>query len=55
MLYYGYSEESLAHDMYMYFYELYGVETFKNIADSEAEHKTAVKSLLDRYGLEVPT
>jgi len=55
MLYYGYSEESLAHDMYMYFYELYGVQTFKNIADSEAEHKTAVKSLLDRYGLEVPT
>ena len=55
MLYYGYSEESLAHDMYMYFYELYGVQTFKNIADSEAEHKTAVKSLLDRYALEVPT
>lgn len=55
MLYYGYSEESLAHDMYMYFYELYGVQTFKNIADSESEHKTAVKSLLDRYGLEVPT
>lgn len=55
MLYYGYSEESLAHDMYMYFYELYGVQTFKNIADSEAEHKIAVKSLLDRYGLEVPT
>lgn len=55
MLYYGYSEESLAHDMYMYFYELYGVQTFKNIADSEAEHKTAVKSLLDRYSLEVPT
>jgi len=55
MLYYGYSEESLAHDMYMYFYELYGVQTFKNIADSEAEHKDAVKSLLDRYALEVPT
>lgn len=55
MLYYGYSEESLAHDMYMYFYELYGVQTFKNIADSEAEHKTAVKSLLLRYDLEVPT
>ncbi|MDD3794058.1 MAG: DUF2202 domain-containing protein [Candidatus Gracilibacteria bacterium] len=55
MLYYGYSEESLAHDMYMYFYELYGVQVFKNISDSETEHKDAVKSLLDRYALEVPT
>ena len=55
MLYYGYSEESLAHDMYMYFYELYWIQTFKNIADSEAKHKEAVKFLLDRYNLEVPT
>ncbi|USN59292.1 MAG: DUF2202 domain-containing protein [Candidatus Peribacteria bacterium] len=55
MLYYGYSEELLAHDMYLYFYELYGTPTFKNIADSEQEHMTAVKTLLDRYELDIPT
>lgn len=55
MLYYGYSEELLAHDMYMYFYELYGNQTFLNIANSESEHMTAVKVLLDRYELEIPT
>ena len=55
MLYYGYSEEMLAHDMYMYFYELYGVNTFQNIANSELEHMTAVKALLDRYELDIPT
>lgn len=55
MLYYGYSEELLAHDMYMYFYELYAVQTFQNIANSELEHMTAVKTLLERYNLEIPT
>lgn len=54
MLYYGYSEELLAHDMYMYFYDLYGVQTFKNIADSEARHMEAVKTLLERYALDIP-
>ncbi|MDD3145007.1 MAG: DUF2202 domain-containing protein [Candidatus Gracilibacteria bacterium] len=54
-LLYSYSEESLAHDMYTYFYEKYGVQTFLNIANSETEHKDAVKLLLDRYNLEVPT
>lgn len=54
-LLYSYSEESLAHDMYTYFYEKYWVQTFLNIANSETEHKDAVKLLLDRYNLEVPT
>lgn len=54
-LLYSYSEETLAHDMYMYFYELYGQQTFLNIANSESEHQAAVKALLDRYGLETPT
>jgi hypothetical protein len=53
-LIYSYAEETLAHDMYMYFYELYGTQTFLNIANSEAEHQAAVKALLDRYGLETP-
>lgn len=54
-LIYSYAEETLAHDMYMYFYELYGTQTFLNIANSESEHQAAVKSLLDRYGLDTPS
>lgn len=54
-LYYSYSEEMLAHDIYTHFYELYWVETFNNIASSEAEHMTAVKVLLDRYNLNIPS
>jgi hypothetical protein len=54
-LYYGYSEEKLAHDLYTYFYSLYGTQTFQNIANSESQHMTAVKTLLDRYSLATPT
>lgn len=54
-LYYQYSEEMVARDAYNYFYELYQVQTFKNIAESEQEHMDAVKVLLDRYNLEAPT
>jgi len=52
---YQYSEEMVARDAYAYFYSLYGVETFKNISESEAEHMAAVKVLLDRYSLPTPT
>ncbi len=52
---YQYSEEMLARDTYNYFFNKYWVETFKNIADSEQKHMNAVKALLDRYNLEVPT
>lgn len=52
---YQYSEEKVAKDLYNYFYSLYGVQTFQNIANSEAEHMDAVKVLLDRYNLSVPT
>ncbi|NUJ97967.1 DUF2202 domain-containing protein [Candidatus Gracilibacteria bacterium] len=54
-LYYQYREEMLARDMYNYFYSLYSEETFKNIASSEQQHMDAVKSLLDRYNLTVPS
>ncbi len=54
-LYYGYSEEKLAHDLYTYFYSLYGTQTFQNIANSESQHMAAVKTLLDRYSLATPT
>ncbi|MDD5213014.1 MAG: DUF2202 domain-containing protein [Candidatus Gracilibacteria bacterium] len=53
-LYYGYSEEKVAHDLYAYFYSLYGTQTFQNIANSESQHMAAVKTLLDRYSLETP-
>lgn len=52
---YQYSEEKVAYDTYTYFYSLYQVQNFKNIAESEAEHMTAVKVLLDRYSLPIPT
>lgn len=54
-LYYGYSEEKVAHDLYTYFYSLYGIQTFQNIANSESQHMASVKTLLDRYSLETPT
>lgn len=54
-LYYQYSEEKLAHDIYTYFYELYWTQVFSNIASSESQHMEAVRVLLDRYDLEAPT
>ena len=50
-----YEEEMMANELYTSFYEMYGIETFKNIASSEAQHMKAVKSLFDRYELELPT
>lgn len=52
---YQYSEEMVARDAYNYFYSLYGIQTFANIASSEQEHMDAVKVLLDRYSLPLPT
>ncbi|MDP2090936.1 MAG: DUF2202 domain-containing protein [Candidatus Gracilibacteria bacterium] len=54
-LYYQYSEEMLARDLYNHFYGIYGTQTFLNIANSEQQHMDAVKSLLDRYSLEYPS
>lgn len=47
-------EEKLAHDLYLDLYELWGQNSFNNIAQSEASHMAAVKSLLDLYGLDDP-
>lgn len=52
---YQYSEEMLARDIYNYFYELYGVNTFANIAESEQQHMDSVKVLIDRYDLDTPS
>jgi hypothetical protein len=47
-------EEKLAHDVYVTFYQQYGLSIFNNIANSEAMHMSSVKTLLDRYGLADP-
>lgn len=47
-------EEKLARDVYLKFYELYGVKTFSNIASSEQKHTTTVLGLLEKYGVEDP-
>ena len=44
-------EEKLAHDVYAYFYGLYGTQNFQNISQSEETHMAAVKVLIDRYAL----
>ena len=48
-----YQEEKMARDVYLTFYEKYGLSLFKNIATSEQKHMDAVKSLLDKYSLDV--
>jgi len=50
-----YEEEMMANELYNSFYEMYGVQTFKNIAASEAKHMEAVKALLDRYNIDTPS
>ena len=47
-------EEKLARDVYLTLYERWGIPILNNIARSEATHMDAVKTLIDRYGLEDP-
>lgn len=47
-------EEKLARDVYTALYETWGLAIFQNIANSEQTHTDAVKTLLERYGLEDP-
>jgi hypothetical protein len=47
-------EEKLARDVYLTMYEMWGASVFQNIANSEAAHMAAVKTLIDRYGLVDP-
>lgn len=44
-------EEKLARDVYLYAYELYGTQIFKNIANSEQQHMNSVLDLLKKYNL----
>lgn len=47
-------EEKLAHDVYVFLYEQWGVQVFQNISESEQVHTDTVKSLLAAYGLPDP-
>lgn len=47
-------EEKLARDVYVALGEIWGLQVFDNISQSETSHMDAVLELLDRYGLEDP-
>ena len=47
-------EEKLAKDVYLMLYEEWGMSIFQNIANAEQTHMDAVKTLIERYGLEDP-
>jgi len=47
-------EEKLAHDVYQTLYGIWELAIFTNIAESELRHMTAIKSLLDKYGVDDP-
>ena len=47
-------EEKLARDVYRELGATYSLRVFTNIARSESKHMTAVKTLLDRYGVADP-
>jgi hypothetical protein len=47
-------EEKLAHDVYVTLYDQWGLPIFQNIASSEQTHTEAVRTLIDRYGLDDP-
>jgi hypothetical protein len=47
-------EEKLARDVYLTLGEQWNLPIWSNIADSEGTHMEAVKTLIDRYGLEDP-
>jgi hypothetical protein len=54
-LIYMYQEEKLARDVYNYLYNKWGIRIFSNIAKSEQIHMDAVKALLEKYSLTIPT
>ncbi len=47
-------EEKLAHDVYVTLFAQWNLPTFQNISRSEQTHTDAVKTLIDRYGLQDP-
>ncbi len=47
-------EEKLAHDVYAYAYDMYGIRIFSNIASSESVHTYMVSVLIEKYNLTDP-
>lgn len=47
-------EEKLARDVYLYSFNLYGLQIFKNISNSEQMHMNSVLELLNKYNLKDP-
>jgi len=47
-------EEKLARDVYLHLHNIWGSRIFDNISASEQTHMDAIKTLLDRYGLDDP-
>ncbi|NPA63024.1 MAG: DUF2202 domain-containing protein [Methanococci archaeon] len=47
-------EEKLARDVYLTLYEKWKLPIFKNIAESEETHTTAIKYLLEKYNIPDP-
>ncbi len=45
-------EEKLAHDVYVYLYNLWNLPVFNNISKSETVHTNKVLELIDSFGLE---
>jgi len=54
-LLYMVEEEKLAHDVYATLYQKWGLQIFNNIAESEATHVNAVRTLLEKYNITDPT
>lgn len=48
-LMYMVEEEKLAMDVYNYLYELYGLQIFEKISDSELRHVSALSKIIDMY------
>ncbi len=47
-------EEKLAHDLYTSFYNIWSVQAFSHIANSELTHTNAILLLLQKYALDDP-
>ncbi|MEN8186038.1 MAG: DUF2202 domain-containing protein [Bacteroidota bacterium] len=45
-------EEKLARDVYLFSYDLYGQNIFKNIANSEQMHMNSVSLIIGKYNIE---
>ena len=50
-----YQEEKVARDVYNVMYAKWGNRVFTNIAKSEQSHMDAVKAILEKYSLEIPS